>query len=139
MTGNSRLSAYDFRHTEIYAPEGYSQAHAETKIRSGQRKRSGRVNPRPLAVCGAILAAALLCGSLLAQVRLNEVSQSTVSAEKRTEQLRKEQARLKIEHEEAFSLERIEKYATEILGMCRPGADQTAYTRSREEAFSDGR
>lgn len=136
MTGKSRLAAYDFRHTDIYAPEAYStQAHATAK--NIARKRGGRVDPRPLAVCGAILAGTLLCGSLLAQARLNEISQSTVSTEKETQRLRKEQARLIIEHESAFSLERIEKYATEILGMCRPGADQTAYIHSQNESISD--
>lgn len=78
-------------------------------------------------VGGFLLAAVLLVLVLLAQIRLTALSDSAAAAESSIRQLQTQQDKLRAEYATTFSLEEVEDYAVNVLGMQKPGAEQIVY------------
>lgn len=131
----SEKSLYDFRTREKYIPEVYSSR----EVCSVKTKLTKTLHPKMsahLASAGAAITAVLLCCSLLAQAQLSELSNKTVEIQNQIRQLKSQQARLEIVHAQVFCLEQLERYAIEVLGMQRPGADQIIYIDSSDADLS---
>lgn len=82
---------------------------------------------RTLTLLGFAAAAALVMCFLLGRARLTGLSEQCQALEAEIAQLEEENTRLLIEHEAAFSMERIEEYAREVLGMQSPASGQITY------------
>ena len=74
------------------------------------------------AVC-LLAAAAMLVLSLLCSIRVTAVNDRAAALERETAQLETENAVLRAECESRYSLEAVERYAAQVLGMqhCTPG------------------
>lgn len=81
----------------------------------------------PAAVVGFAVSAALMVLLLLTQSQLGQMSFAISALEQKRTELEIEQEKLLIAHAKAYSLERIEAYAVEKLGMVRPNPDQIRY------------
>lgn len=77
-----------------------------------------------LAVICALMAALLIAGSILLRVKLTVENDSLNQLRDRLEQAQEENARLRIEYEGLFDLEKLEEYAKDILGMQKPDEEQ---------------
>ena len=71
-----------------------------------------------------------------AHLELGRILVSTQGPE-RIAALEEENARLLIEHEAAFSMERIEEYAREVLGMQSPASGQIIYIESGDADWAE--
>ena len=78
------------------------------------------------AVAGIAVVAAMMVFVMLAHVRFNEISTQTVTLQQRLEKLTEEERKLKITYEDIFDVNEVEAYATNVLGMTKPGQDQIA-------------
>ena len=147
--------AYDFNNPELYAGEEYSlpreretpAARPKTKTRTQVRTRARhalhtRQSIAPLSIIGAVAAAFLCVTAITAQVQLVSVSGDSVALESQLNELEETQARLRIAYERSFNLAEVEEYATTVLGMQEPGADQVTYIDTslpdRAVVVSDG-
>lgn len=128
--------AYDFNNPELYGGEEYSAPKAppvakpQTRTRVRTRARPAvhtRQGIAPAAIAGMLIAAFLLVTCITAQVRLMGVSGDSVELTGRLDALEEEQNKLRIRYESAFNLAEIEEYATTVLGMQKPTADQISY------------
>ncbi len=127
--------AYDFNHPALN-PEyddpfgiGAQPEQAEwtaVRTRSVARQRT-KQSIAPVTVLGFAIAAVLLVTSILARVQLVELSATAAALETQLSELTTEQTRLQIEYESAYNLTEIEEYATSVLGMQKPTADQIYY------------
>ena len=131
--------AYDFNNPEIYDPEEYGTgeeqrakpqagAHQARKVRT--RAKPSEVSRQaiaPSAVIGFAAAAVLCVLGITAQVQLFSLSGESLALEQRAAELQEERDKLRISYESAFNLAEIEDYATNSLGMQKPGADQISY------------
>ena len=144
--------AYDFNNPELYGGEEYSAPQtpaAKPETRTGTKVHT-RARPAvhtkqgfaPTAVIGMVIAAFLLVTGITAQVRLLGVSGDSVELMSRLDALEEAQDKLRIRYESAFNLAEIEEYATTVLGMQKPTADQISYidTSAPDKAvvLSDG-
>ena len=93
----------------------------------------------PIMVVGTAVVAALMVLLLLTQSQLSQISFEISALETELANLEWQYDKLLVSHAEAYSLDRIEAYATEELGMVHPNPDlirpiyiDTA-ERSREE------
>lgn len=115
--------AYDFKPIGNERAGQYSAPKAPRK--QGAAKRKGAASP-------AIAVAAALCvlifaAGLLLRAETVELSDKSVALQNEIDELLSQQTFLKIEHAAAFSPEETERYATEELGMQKPGAHQIYY------------
>jgi len=128
--------AYDFNHPELYqeeysrpqTPAARPQTATQTKVRT--RARTAAVTKQgvsPVAIIGIAVAAVLLIISITAQITAFSVAGENVALTNQLEELEREQAKLQIAYESAFNLAEVETYATQVLGMQKPGADQIYY------------
>ncbi len=102
---------YDFKNTSA-PPEEY--AHASGERRATRRARRGR----PVLTVAALLVAAAMCVALLlARARITALRDECDTLADRITALADENARLTIEYEGMYSLEEIEDYARNVLGM----------------------
>ena len=85
--------------------------HAPNPHGSRRRNRAGTV----LLFLGGLLAVFLLLATLFGQIRLTALNDEAVELTASIEQLRREQARLLIDHEMIYDLYRVETYAREEL------------------------
>lgn len=108
-----------------------------TPVLSGDQREEPSVKPikrvrtkqavAPDAVVGYAVAAALMVLLLLTQSRLSAMSFAVDELETKIAVLERAQDKLLIAHTQAYSLERVEDYAVNVLGMIRPTADQYIY------------
>lgn len=77
-------------------------------------------------ICAAF-SAAMLVMTLFGQIELARLNDAIAQAEAEAERLEEENGVLNARYENSVSLEEIEKYATERLGMKTPGAGQIIY------------
>lgn len=72
---------------------------------------------------GLLFSAVLIILSLLCSIRLAAVNDTAAGLERQAEQLKTQNEILRAEYENSLSLEEIERYATDVLGMqrCSPG------------------
>ena len=78
----------------------------------------------PVTVVGTAIAAALMVLLLLSKSQLSQMGFEISALEQELEALQSQRDKLLIEQTEAFSLERVEQYAKEVLGMVHPNPDQ---------------
>ena len=78
-------------------------------------------------VVGILAAAALIVLLLLTKSQLSEISFAVSALEQELEMLEAEHDKLVIAHTQAYSLQRVERYAVETLGMMRPEPSQYRY------------
>ena len=78
------------------------------------------------AVIGFAVFVAVMVFVLLAKVQLTQISDESVRLEKHIQELKEDEARLRIQYETTFNLTEIERYAVKKLGMVR--ADNSAAT-----------
>ena len=76
----------------------------------------------------AVFSAVLLVLSLLCAVETAAVNDRAAALEKETEKLKTENQILLIQCENSISLEELESYAVNVLGMQRPVPGQIQYT-----------
>ena len=77
--------------------------------------------------------AALLVLSLLTSIKLAAVNDRAAKLETQVEQLKTQNGILRAEYENSISLEEIERYATEVLGMQRCAPSQIIYIEYPED------
>lgn len=88
-----------------------------------------RANSILFCVICAAFSAAMLVMTLFGQIELARASDATAQAQAEAESLEDENRVLRARYENSVSLEEIEKYATERLGMKTPGAGQIIYSQ----------
>ncbi len=113
------------------AVERPERAAAEPKT---AQRNAVRTKERPgvsaFAVVGFLCIAGLLFMVLLSYVSLTELSEETVGLKEELAVLEEEETRLLLKYESAFDLNAVESYATNVLGMSKPGENQIFYIRS---------
>lgn len=88
------------------------------------------------AITGFLVVAVMMVFVLLANVRYNEVASETVALQAELDALNEQERKLMIEHENAFDVNAVEQYATNVLGMSKPEESQmgtvtsTAYDKA---------
>ncbi len=80
----------------------------------------------------AVFSVVLLVLSLLCSVELASVNDRAAELEKETENLKTENQILLIQCENSISLEELESYAVNVLGMQRPAPGQIRYIDDSE-------
>ncbi len=88
-----------------------------------------RVNSIMFCVICAAFSGFLLVMTLCGQIALARPSDAIAQMQAETERLKDENSVLRARYENSVSLEEIEKYATERLGMKTPGAGQIIYSQ----------
>ena len=78
----------------------------------------------PLTVVGAALVAAMMVLLLLSKSQLSQMGFEISALERELEELESRRDKLLIAQTEVYSLERVEQYAEEVLGMVHPNPDQ---------------
>ena len=86
-----------------------------------------------LGVAGFAVVAVLMVFVVLAHIKYTEISAETVSLQAQLEELAEEERMLKITYEDIFDVNEVEEYATNVLGMTKPGQDQIATISSENE------
>ncbi|MBQ3258394.1 MAG: cell division protein FtsL [Oscillospiraceae bacterium] len=90
-----------------------------------QKKHKGAVYTTvPLTVVGAALVAAMMVLLLLSKSQLSQLGFEITALEQELEELESRRDKLLIAQTEAYGLERVERYAKEVLGMVHPNPDQ---------------
>lgn len=78
----------------------------------------------PVTVVGTALAASLMVLLLLSKAQLSQMGFEISVLERELEELESRRDKLLIAQTEVYSLERVEQYAEEVLGMVHPNPDQ---------------
>jgi cell division protein FtsL len=78
------------------------------------------------AVAGFALVAVMMVFMLLAHVKYSEITTETAALQEKLDTLTEEERKLKIAYEDAFDVNRVEEYATNVLGMTKPLDTQVA-------------
>lgn len=78
------------------------------------------------AVAGFAFVAVMMVFMLLAHVKYSEITTETAALQERLDTLTEEERKLKIAYEDAFDVNRVEEYATNVLGMTKPLDTQVA-------------
>jgi predicted PurR-regulated permease PerM len=78
------------------------------------------------AVAGFAFVVVMMVFVLLAYVKFNEVTSQSAQLETKLEQLNEEERKLKIAYEDAFDVNEVEAYATNVLGMTKMADSQVA-------------
>ena len=86
------------------------------------------------AVVGIVTAAALVVLLLLTQSQLSQIGFAVSALEQELEELEARNEQLAIDHAQAYSLQRVEQYAVETLGMMRPEPSQYRYIDMAEDS-----
>lgn len=81
----------------------------------------------PIVIVGTAVAAALMVLLLLTQSQLSQISFEISALEQELMELETQYEKLRISHARAYSLDRIEDYAVNELGMIHPNTDQIRY------------
>lgn len=135
-------NAYDLSHVRGYSRE--PMAHEKAPVKKPEVKPTVRTAPQTApqsaartahkaqkaygislyAVIGFVFVAAMMVFVLLAHVKYNEVTNETVKLQARLDELNSQERKLKIEYENAFDVNDVERYATQVLGMSKPAEDQ---------------
>ena len=84
-------------------------------------------------VAGFAVVAVLMVFVVLAHIKFTEISAETVSLQSQLEELAEEERVLKITYEDIFDVNEVEAYATNVLGMTKPGQDQIATISSENQ------
>ncbi len=102
-------------------------ARPESRPASRQAQKAQRYYGVSLfAVAGFAVVAVLMVFVVLAHVRFNEISAETVALQAQMEELTEQERKLQITYEDIFDVNEVESYATNVLGMTKPGQDQIA-------------
>lgn len=96
-----------------------------TAVKDKKETANGAV---PITVVGTAVTAALMVLLLLSQSQLSQMGFAVSALERELEALTSQREKLVILYEETYSLERVEQYAKEVLGMVRPNPDQYRFT-----------
>lgn len=81
----------------------------------------------PIVIVGTAVAAALMVLLLLTQSQLSQISFEISALEQELTVLESQHEKLLISHARAYSLDRIEDFAVNKLGMVHPNTDQIRY------------
>lgn len=81
----------------------------------------------PMVIVGTAVAAALMVLLLLTQSQLSQTGFEISALEQELDLLESQHEKLLISHAKAYSLDRIEDYAVNELGMIHPNTDQIRY------------
>lgn len=131
--------AYDFDNPELYReeystaqPAARPKARPQTAVRTRVHTRAKtavhtRQSLAPASVLGMFVAAFLAVVAILAQAQMVGISSQSVKLQSQLAELEEQQSKLRIAYESAFNMAEIEDYATHILGMQKPRADQIFY------------
>jgi len=74
-----------------------------------------------------IFSAVMIVLSLLSSIKLASLNDAATKTEKTVKELKTENDILRAEYENSMSLEELERYATEVLGMRPCSAEQIVY------------
>ena len=88
-----------------------------------------RVSSIMFCVICAAFSAVMLVMTLFGQIELARASDAIAQMQAQAQQLEEENGVLRARYENSISLEEIERYATQRLGMKTPGAGQIIYGR----------
>ncbi len=88
-----------------------------------------RINSVLFYVICAAFSAVMLVMALFGQIELARASDAIAQMQAEAESLKEENGVLRARYENSISLEEIERYATERLGMKTPGAGQIIYSQ----------
>lgn len=123
-------SAYDYENQPFYGnavPEQYPEQYPGERPGARPVERPAKVKKKQqtygisiFAIMGFVLAAVMIVFVLLAYVRYNDVSYKTLELQEQLAQLNEDGKKLQIAYEDAFDVNEIERYATDILGMHKP-------------------
>jgi hypothetical protein len=83
-----------------------------------------------LAVIGFVVVGVMMVFVLLAHVKYNEVTSNTVKLQATLKNLTEQERKLKIQYEDAFDVNDVEQYATNVLGMSKPEDSQVSTLKS---------
>ena len=102
---------------------------------SKKEKQAEALAVVPVTVVGTVIAAALMVLLLLWKSQLSQMGFAITALERELETLQSQRNKLLIAQTEAYSLERVEQYATEVLGMMHPNPDQYQMIDIDTDAF----
>jgi hypothetical protein len=83
-----------------------------------------------LAIIGFVVVGVMMVFVLLAHVKYNEVTNETVQLQTKLNSLTEQEKKLKIAYEDAFDVNNVEQYATNVLGMSKPDESQVGTVKS---------
>lgn len=82
---------------------------------------------------GFAVVAVMMVFVLLAHVKYNEVTYETVQLRSQLAALNEDERKLKIAYEDAFDVNEVEQYATNVLGMTKPSDSQVGTVSATAE------
>ncbi len=94
--------------------------------RRAARRRQKAYGLSLFAVCGFALVAVMMVFVLLSHIKYNEITSEAAQLQTRLAALTEEERKLKIAYEDAFDVNEVEAYATNVLGMTKPLDSQVA-------------
>jgi cell division protein FtsL len=114
-----------------YAPEVKparrpEESRAKKPARKAVRRRQKAYGLSLFAVCGFALVAVMMVFVLLSHIKYNEITSEVAQLQTRLAALNEEERKLKIAYEDAFDVNEVETYATNVLGMTKPLDSQLA-------------
>ena len=108
-------------HEPAVQPSEETQARVNARAQARTRAREAtRVRVPGFAILGGLVVLMMAVFVLTSIIQLNSVNAEIVSLEGQMTTLRADAARLRIEHENAFALVEVERFAREELGMVEP-------------------
>lgn len=133
---------YEYEEEPVRIPERAAEKKVRVAARPEKRVES-KIRIAPTAVVGFMAAALMLVMVLMGYIQLTKVSAEASSLQKQIVDLKNTEAKLKIQYESTFDLNKIESYAVSRLGMVPATNSQVYYingnTPDKAEVISGGR
>jgi cell division protein FtsB len=128
-TGTAARTASAAKETADNSRAAAAQPSAERKVspvRRTAKKQQKAYGLSLFAVAGFAFVAVMMVFMLLAHVKVSEITTESAALQTRLDELTEEERKLKISYEDAFDVNRVEEYATNVLGMSKPLDTQVA-------------
>ncbi len=118
----------EFDDYEAPAAKPRRQTRGKVKVAARPKKKAA-VRPRVSAVgaLGYIAIGMMLILVLMGNIQLTTISAECSNVQKRISELQNEEAKLKIQYERTFELDKIEQYAVNQLGMIPASSGRVIY------------
>ena len=102
----------------------------QSRLRTARKAAQKSYGLSLLAMVGFVVVGVMMVFVLLAHVKYNEVTNDTVQLQTKLNSLTDQERKLKIAYEDAFDVNDVEQYATNVLGMSKPGENQVSTIKS---------
>lgn len=121
--------AFDYpEFEENEAPKPKRQKQESVKVAARPRKRAAtKQRIAPFGVIGVVMAGLMLVLVLMGNVQLAAISNESSKVQERIADLQNDEAKLKIQYERTFELDKVEQYAVNQLGMIPASSGRVYY------------